>query len=131
MSLATETSGGQNRPSAETRRGRITTTAGVIGALIASSCCILPLALVTLGIGGAWVGNLTALEPYRPYIISATAVILGIAFWQVYFRPRRACANDSYCATPTSGRVTKAALWTATALVLGAATVDYWAPVFY
>jgi mercuric ion transport protein len=74
---------------------------------------------------------LTALEPYRPYTISATAVILGIAFWQVYFRPRKACADNSYCATPTSGRVTKVALWTATALVLGAATVDYWAPLFY
>lgn len=31
----------------------------------ASACCTIPLALVSLGIGGAWIGSLTALEPYR------------------------------------------------------------------
>jgi hypothetical protein len=36
---------------------------GLAGAFLASACCILPLALVTLGISGAWIGNLTALEP--------------------------------------------------------------------
>ena len=37
---------------------------GMLGALAASSCCILPLALFTLGISGAWIANLTALAPY-------------------------------------------------------------------
>ncbi|MBI1285480.1 MAG: mercury transporter MerT [Thiobacillus sp.] len=130
MSVATQENDVQKR-SAELGRGRVATAAGVIGAIVASSCCILPLALVTLGVGGAWMGNLTALEPYRPYTISATAVILGIGFWQVYLKPRKACAEGSYCASPTSGRITKTALWAATVLVLGAATVDYWAPFFY
>jgi len=39
---------------------------GVIGALAASSCCIVPLALFALGISGAWIGNLTALAPSLP-----------------------------------------------------------------
>ena len=36
---------------------------GVLGALAATSCCIIPLVLFTLGIGGAWIGNLKALAP--------------------------------------------------------------------
>ena len=110
---------------------RLLATGGLIGAILASSCCILPLALVTFGISGAWIGNLTALEPYKPYILAVAAITLGGGFWQVYAKPRKACTEGSYCASPTSGRVTKTALWAATALALGAATVDYWAPLLY
>ena len=38
---------------------------GVLGAVLASACCIGPLVLLTLGISGAWIANLTALEPYK------------------------------------------------------------------
>ncbi len=54
-------------PGEESRRGGLLAGAGLLGALLASSCCIVPLAFVTLGIGGAWMSNLTALEPYKPY----------------------------------------------------------------
>ena len=40
-------------------------TGGILGALLASSCCIVPLVLISLGVSGAWIGNLTALEPYK------------------------------------------------------------------
>lgn len=106
-------------------------TGSLIGAFLASTCCIVPLALVTLGISGAWIGSLTALEPYKPYIIAVTAILLGAGFWQVYGRPKPACEKDSYCANPASGRITKGALWLATLLVLSAATIGYWAPLFY
>lgn len=56
---------------------------GLLGAVLASSCCILPLVLVVLGIGGAWIGTLTALEPYQPYFLATTAVCLGVGYWQV------------------------------------------------
>ena len=39
----------------------IFTSGSVIGALAMSSCCILPLVLFSLGVTGAWLGNLTAL----------------------------------------------------------------------
>lgn len=35
---------------------------GVLAGIGASVCCVGPLVLLALGIGGAWVGNLTALE---------------------------------------------------------------------
>ncbi len=110
---------------------RIAATGSVIGAILASSCCIVPLVLVTLGASGAWISNLTVLEPYQPLFAAVTFIFLGFGFWQVYRKPKIACAEGSYCATPASDRITKAALWVATALVLLALTIDFWAPLFY
>src|SRR5260370_41232439 len=50
---------------------------GLLGALAASSCCILPIVLFGLGVSGAWIGNLTQIAPYQPYIIAATLAFLG------------------------------------------------------
>lgn len=107
------------------------TSAGVAAALLASSCCVVPLVLVLVGVSGAWIGNLTALEPYKPYFVAAALIFIGIAFWHVYWRPRPECEGDSYCAKPASSIVTRTALWFATGLVIIAATVDWWAPLFY
>ncbi|MFN4282318.1 MAG: mercuric transporter MerT family protein [Alphaproteobacteria bacterium] len=104
---------------------------GVIGAVLASTCCIGPLALLALGVSGAWIGNLTALEPYKPYFAAIALVFIGLGFRQVYFRPKPACVDGSLCARPQSSRITKAALWSATVLVLLALTINWWAPLFY
>lgn len=102
-----------------------------IGAMLASSCCIGPLLLLSLGVSGVWIGKLTALEPYKPYFVVATLAFLGPGYWQVYFRPKSVCKTDGYCASATANRVIKAALWFATVLVVLAATISYWAPLFY
>ena len=47
-------------------------TAALVGAGLASACCVVPLVLVTLGISGAWIANLTALEPFKPYVAAVT-----------------------------------------------------------
>jgi mercuric ion transport protein len=104
---------------------------GVIGAVLASTCCIAPLALLALGVSGAWIGNLTALEPYKPYFAAVALVFIGLGFRQVYFRQKPACADGSHCARPKSSRITKAALWSATVLVVLALTINWWAPLFY
>lgn len=104
---------------------------GAIGAILASTCCIAPLALLMLGVSGAWIGNLTALEPYKPYFAAAALVFIGLGFRQVYVRPRLACADGSLCARPHSSRITQATLWSATVLVLLALTINWWAPLFY
>ena len=103
----------------------------VAGAVIASSCCVLPLGLVLTGISGAWIANLTALEPYKPYFLIVTAIVIGLGFWHVYFKPQVACADGSYCARPSSRWLTKSALWIGTALALLSATISIWAPWFY
>lgn len=53
--------------------------AAVGAAVAASACCTIPLLLVTLGLGGAWVGTLTALEPFRPFFIALAIGALGYA----------------------------------------------------
>lgn len=111
--------------------GKWLATASIVGAIVASSCCIAPLLFVSLGISGAWIGNLTALEPYKYYFLGATMLFLGAGIWHVYFKPQEECTGGSYCARPMSGLITKAALWAAIMLVIASATVDFWAPLFY
>lgn len=106
-------------------------TGGVIGAILASTCCIAPLVLVTLGVSGAWIGNLTALEPYKLYFAGVAIVFIGLGFRQVYYKTKPACADGSYCARPESSLLTKTALWLATVLVVLALTISWWAPLFY
>ena len=118
-------------PSHDGKKKSFAAAGGVLGAVLASTCCIGPLLLLTLGISGAWIGNLTALESYQPVFVTATLGFLGFGFWQVYIKPKKACAAGSYCASPNSDRVVKTALWVATVLIIIALTLDYWAPLFY
>ena len=111
--------------------GRFAAIAGICGAVLASSCCVVPLLLVTFGVSGAWIGSLSAFDPYKEYLAAITVIFLGAGFWQVYFKKSSPCDDDSFCATPQSGRITKTALWIATFLVLIALSIDWWAPLFY
>jgi mercuric ion transport protein len=103
----------------------------VVGAILASTCCIAPLLLLMLGVSGAWIGNLTALEPYKPIFAGVALVFIGLGFRQVYFRLRADCEAGSYCARPASALITKSALWLSTVLVVLALTINWWAPLFY
>jgi mercuric ion transport protein len=107
------------------RRAGLVAAGGVLGALAAMSCCIVPLLLFTLGIGGAWIGNLTALAPYQPIFIGVTLGFLATGYYLAYRKPRSACAEGEACARPLPGRVVKAGLWVASALVLSAAAFPY------
>jgi len=111
-------------------RKSLVAAGGVIGAILASACCIAPLLLITLGISGAWMSNLTLLAPYQGYFIAATLVFLGMGFWYVYWKPKKDCEEGSYCASPTSDRVVKIALWLATLLIAVALGVNFILPFF-
>lgn len=113
----------------EAGRQRLVAVGGIVGALAASSCCIVPLLLFSLGIGGAWIGNLTALAPYKPLFVTGAAGVLGYGFYLVYWKPRRACADGAACARPIRNRLVQVALWIATVLVIAAFAFDYVAPL--
>ena len=100
---------------------------GLLGAVAASSCCILPLVLFSLGISGAWIGNLTALAPYQPVFAGVTLGLLGYGYYRVYVK-RPECAEGQACAHPLPNRPVKIALWTATALIAAALVFPYAAP---
>lgn len=101
---------------------------GLMGAIGASSCCILPLVLFSAGISGAWIGNLTALAPYQPVFVAMTLGFLVAGFYLVYVRPKRACAAGETCARPLPNRIVKTSLWVATVLVAAALAFPYVAP---
>lgn len=116
--------------SAPTGEGRKTLIAagGVLGAIAASSCCILPLVLFSAGISGAWLGNLTALTPYQPIFVTITLGFLGYGYWLVYRKPKAACADGAACERPMSNRIVKSALWLSTLLVAAAIAFPYVGP---
>src|SRR6202049_4621218 len=91
------------------RQQRLMAAGGLVGALAASSCCILPLVLFSLGVSGAWIGNFTQLAPYQPYFLAATLVFLGTGYWLVHRTSKRACADGQACARPLPNRLVKAA----------------------
>ncbi len=121
----------QNAVTTKNSPGRAAAFGSVVGALLASTCCVLPLVLVTLGVSGAWLGSLSALDPYREYFAIVTILFLAAGFWQVYRTDRTHCDDNAHCESSLSGRVTKIALWSATVLVTSVLTIDWWAPLFY
>src|SRR5258708_16623611 len=112
------------------RAEKLLTAAGLLGALAASSCCIVPLVLFGLGVSGAWIGNLTRLAPYQPYFIATTVVCLGAGYWLVYRSRRIACAEGEACARPLPNQTVKTGLIVATVLVIGALAFDFLPPLF-
>jgi mercuric ion transport protein len=114
----------------ERTQKKIFASGSVLGALAMSSCCILPLVLFSLGITGAWIGNLAALYPYKTYFFVATAGFLAAGFYRAYRKPKvAACEGNGYCGTAIAGRINKAMLWAATVLVLAALAFPYYAPL--
>lgn len=116
--------------SSPNRKKGLAATGGVVGAVLASSCCIGPLVAISLGASGPWIGKLTALKTYQPLFVALTVVLLGYGFWRVYGPQKKSC-DDNSCASATSDRVVKVALWAATILVVLSLTTDFWAPIFY
>ncbi len=103
---------------------------GGLAAILASTCCLGPLVLVALGLSGAWIGNLTRLEPYRPFFIAGALVALFFAGRRI-FRPARACEPGEVCAVPRARRVYKIVFGIVSALVLIALVYPYVAKFFY
>lgn len=124
---------GTSRPAPEQARHattlRMTAIGGILGAMAASSCCVAPLVLFSLGISGAWIANLTALAPYQPYFIAATLACLGYGYWLVYRPSKVACAEGSACARALPNHIVKAGLILATVLVAGAMAFDVFGPL--
>ena len=112
------------------RRQGLVAAGGLLGALAASSCCILPLALFSLGVSGAWIGNFTRLAAYQPYFLGATLAFLGYGYWLVYRSSTRVCIDGEACASPLPNSLVKAGLFVATLLVVAAVGLDFLAPLF-
>lgn len=104
--------------------------AGGLASILASTCCLGPLVLLLLGFSGAWIANLTALEPYRPLFVAAAVVALFFAYRQL-FRPAAACTPGEVCAVPQVRTTYKAMFWLVAVLILIAVSFPFVVPLFY
>lgn len=104
--------------------------AGSVAAVVASICCVGPLVLLALGVGGAWVANLTALEPYRPIFVGVALVFLGLAFRQLYLVPA-ACAPGQSCVVPANRKRQRLMFWFVALPVLLLLSFPWYASIFY
>lgn len=119
-----------NEPQADPGKGHAALAVGGLAAILASACCLGPLILLALGISGAWIGNLTSLERYRPIFIGAALVALYFAHRRIY-RPAEECAPGEICAVPTVKKSYKLLFWIIAGLLGVAMAFPVVAPLFY
>lgn len=91
----------------------------VLAAITASLCCIGPLAAVALGAGGFAAS--AVFEKWRPVFLGVTSVLLALAWYLTYRKPKAACEQGSKCVTKPVAKWNKVVLWFATGFVLIAA----------
>jgi len=109
---------------------RVATAGSLLGALAMTSCCILPLALVSMGVGGVWIAQLTALYAYKWYTFAFAASFITWGFWKVHRSEAGECRDGTACARPVNRRIMKGSLWLATVVTLLAMVFPYVSPYF-
>lgn len=116
---------------AQNKLTNTTLIGGGLAALAASACCLGPLILVSLGIGGAGVSNLTMLEPYRPIFIGIALICMAVAYRKIYAaKPAENCLPDTLCANPQTNRNYRIIFWVVSVLVLIALFYPYFVSLF-
>lgn len=76
----------------KTRASVVGSGIAALSAILASSCCIVPIVFFNLGIGGAWLANLAVLQPYRVHFIVVAGLLFTIGLF-FYIRSLR-CATE-------------------------------------
>ncbi len=110
-------------------RAKSSMAAAALAAIGASACCAGPLILLSLGIGGAWIGNLTALEPYRLIFVALVAAFMVMAWRRLYRAP--ACEPGQVCAIPEVVARQRVIFWIVLALVCLMAASPWFLPFFF
>lgn len=90
--------------------------------------CLLPFALAALGMGGAWVGQLRVLVPYKPILVATSMVLLGCGFYAMYWNPRSMGRGQTGCVSCPPSRAVQIVLWVAVALTVVSIAFDYLEP---
>ena len=96
-------------------------------AIGASTCCIIPFTLFSMGVGGAWIGNLTAMSEYRSIFIFVGLGFIAAGYWQVFKRP--VLSSGEVCITPFSQRINQTLVLLASLLMLLAIVWPYMFPL--
>lgn len=112
------------------KTGNRSMIAAALAAIGASLCCVAPLVLLALGVGGTWISSLTALEPYRWIFVTITMGFLFLAFRKLYLLPRQ-CAPGEVCALPGTLRNQRIIFWIVSIALVALLTFPYYGVVFF
>ncbi len=101
----------------------------VLAAIGASACCVGPLLLISLGIGGAWMSTLTSMEAVRPFFFILTLIFIGLGFRKLYLVPE-SCAEGDACASPDVKQKQQLIFWIGSVLILLLLAFPWYFPLF-
>ncbi|RAJ80222.1 copper chaperone CopZ [Chitinophaga dinghuensis] len=110
------------------KNNKVLLGSGLLLALTSSLCCIVPLLAILGGAGGA-VAAFGWAAPLRPYMLAATVLVLGFAFYQAY-KPQS--KDDCGCEpAKKSWMQSKAFLWIVAAISLLLSAFPYYESYFH
>lgn len=104
--------------------------AGVLAAIGASLCCVAPLLLLSLGVGGAWLASLTAFEPLRPIFLGLGVFFIGLSFYKLYLA-NPGCEAGKPCIDEAVTRRQRFIFWGVSIPLLGLLAFPWFASLFY
>lgn len=100
-----------------------------LAAIGASVCCVVPLLLISLGIGGAWMSAFTSMETVRPYFIVLTLIFIGLGYRKLYLVPD-SCEEGKVCASSEVKHKQQMVFWSGSVLILLLLAFPWYAPIF-
>lgn len=101
----------------------------VLAAIGASACCVGPLLLLSLGIGGAWMSTLTSMETVRPFFFIVTLIFIGLSYRKLYLIPE-SCEEDQVCAIPEIKQRQRMIFWIGSVAIMLLLAFPWYAPYF-
>lgn len=116
-------------PEASTKNTGWLGIAAILSAIIASVCCVAPLVLLSLGIGGAWMSTLTSMETVRPFFIILTLLFIVAGFMKLY-RSKNECSEETVCASKQIIAKQRLVFWIGSVTLLTLLAFPWYAPYF-
>lgn len=101
----------------------------ILAAIGASVCCVGPLLLLSLGIGGAWMSTLTSMQTVRPVFLILTLVFIGLGYRKLYLIPD-SCEEGEACASPEFKQKQRTTFWVGSVFILLLLAFPWYAPFF-
>lgn len=103
--------------------------AGILSAIAASLCCITPVLALIAGTSGA-ASTFSWIEPFRPYLIGITILVLGFAWYQK-LKPKK--KPDCHCETDANPKFIQSKKFLLIVTIFSALMIafPYYAKLFY
>ncbi len=110
------------------QKSKLPLLGAIVAAIGASLCCAGPLVLILLGVSGSWISNLALFEPFKPYLIMATALLFVWIGWGLY-KPQPSCNEGDACSVPQVQVNRRRLFWLALIVASILISSEWWIPM--